>query len=183
MALAAQRLSPYRAVKDYLFHMLTSVDGLKAIILDGDNGADPIVQGTIQRVSAVESTKGLGRLGAFITEMLWAERVERVGHLKAVRRSALASRGATRPHAVLVPLCRWSGCGPSSATSRCSRRSCATRSTASTTSSSPTTPVIGGKTGEIQGASRPTTTSSGSRSPTSSSSCERSASAIPTLSP
>ena len=111
MALAAQRLSPYRAVKDYLFHMLTSVDGLKAIILDGDNGADPIVQGTIQRVSAVESTKGLGRLGAFITEMLWAERVERVGHLKAVRRSALASRGATRPHAVLVPLCRWSGCG------------------------------------------------------------------------
>ena len=80
MALAAQRLSPYRAVKDYLFHMLTSVDGLKAIILDGDNGADPIVQGTIQRVSAVESTKGLGRLGAFITEMLWAERVERVGH-------------------------------------------------------------------------------------------------------
>ena len=36
------------------------------------------------------------------------ERVERVGHLKAVRRSigALASRLATRPHAVLVLLCR-----------------------------------------------------------------------------
>jgi hypothetical protein len=30
-------LSPHRAVKDYLYHMLGSVEGLKALILDGDN--------------------------------------------------------------------------------------------------------------------------------------------------
>ena len=59
-AAAGPRLSPYRAVKDYLVHMLSSVAGLKALILDGDNAGVP-VQGTIQRISAVESTQGLGK--------------------------------------------------------------------------------------------------------------------------
>ena len=82
-AAAGPRLSPYRAVKDYLFHMLSSVAGLKALILDGDNAGVP-VQGTIQRISAVESTQGLGKQGVFFTEKLQDPRSERVGHLKAV---------------------------------------------------------------------------------------------------
>ena len=77
------RLSPHRAIKDYLFHMLSSVPGLKALILDGDNAGVP-VQGTIQRLSAVESTAGLGKQGVFFTEKLQDPRSERVGHLKAV---------------------------------------------------------------------------------------------------
>ena len=76
-------LSPHRAIKDYLYHMLSSVEGLKALILDGDNAGRP-VQGTIQRISAVESTQSLGKQGVFFTEKLQDPRSERVGHLKAV---------------------------------------------------------------------------------------------------
>ena len=76
-------LSPHRAVKDYLYHMLSSVEGLKALILDGDNAGVP-VQGTIQRISAVESTQSLAKQGVFFTEKLQDPRSERVGHLKAV---------------------------------------------------------------------------------------------------
>ena len=46
--------------------------------------ARPPVQGTIQRISAVESTQSLGKHGVFYTEKLQDPRSERVGHLKAV---------------------------------------------------------------------------------------------------
>ncbi len=52
-------------------------------VLVGATGRPP-VQGTIQRISAVESTQSLGKQGVFFTEKLQDPRSERVGHLKAV---------------------------------------------------------------------------------------------------